>query len=58
MCKVFEKGKTYKIQDYSGTYYTATIISETEFEVNFLDRDGIENGLKKLEIKRWKQVVL
>jgi hypothetical protein len=56
MCKVFVKGKTYKIQDLSGTYYTATILKETETWVEFLDRDQKRVGLPKLEIKRWEQV--
>jgi hypothetical protein len=54
---MFEIGKTYKIQDLRGTYYTATIIEETETQISFTDLHGTKQGLSKLDISRWKEVV-
>ena len=53
---MFEIGKTYKIQDLKGTYYTATIIEENETQISFTDLHGIAQGMLKIEIKRWKEV--
>ena len=54
---MFEIGKKYKIQDMHETYYTATILEETENLIVFTDLHGIRQSLSKLEIKRWKEVV-
>jgi hypothetical protein len=54
--KDFTKGKKYLIEDYSGTYVTATIFYEDETKIRFKDRDGLEGGLLKSEIKIWKEV--
>lgn len=48
-----DKGDTYKIETKGGIFYTATIISEDEHSVVFIDRDGLEIGLAKSEIKRF-----
>jgi hypothetical protein len=49
-------GKKYIIEDYSGIYVTATITFEDEKKIRFKDRDNLEGGLLKSEIKRWKEV--
>jgi len=47
----------YKIEDFEGIYYTATITKETETHIFFLDRDNLQNQLAKQEIKRSREVV-
>lgn len=49
-------GKKYIIEDYSGIYVTAKITFEDETKIKFTDRDQLEGGLLKSEIKRWKEV--
>lgn len=53
----FEIGKTYIIEDYSGTYVTATILYEDQEKIKYKDRDNLSGGLLKSEIKRWKEVI-
>jgi hypothetical protein len=52
----FELNKKYIIEDYSGTYVTATITFEDQDKIKYKDRDGLTGGLLKSEIKRWKEV--
>ena len=54
---IFEIGKTYKIQDLEGIFYTATILTESASKITFIDRDNVRQGLDKEEIKRWKEIV-
>ena len=56
MNNLFEVGKTYKIEDFNQSYYTATIISENDQAIYFTDKHGHKGGLSKMEIKRWKEV--
>ena len=56
MDKDFIIGKKYIIEDYSGTYVTATITFEDQDKIKYKDRDGLTGGLLKSEIKRWKEV--
>lgn len=52
----FEINKKYIIEDYSGTYVTATITFEDKNKIKYKDRDGLSGGLLISEIKRWKEV--
>lgn len=52
---MFEVGKKYKIEDTSGVFYTARITEETEDHISFIDLHGQASGLKKIEIKRWRE---
>lgn len=53
---MFEIGKTYKIEDVDGIFYTATITEETQEHISFIDYKGNNGGLKLGQIKRWKEV--
>jgi hypothetical protein len=55
---MFEIGKTYKIKDIEGIYYTATIIEETDDHISFTDLNGLTTGLQKNTILKWKEVKL
>lgn len=54
---MFEINKTYKLQDFKGTYYTATILEETETQIVFTNLFGQRELLDKAEIKRFKEEV-
>ena len=53
----YELNKRYKIEDFSGIFYTATITRETETHIFFIDWDGLRNQLSKEEIKRSREML-
>jgi hypothetical protein len=53
---MFEINKKYKIEDLNGTYYTATILEETETHIIFIDLHDLRQALPKTDIKRFKEV--
>lgn len=55
---MFEIGKTYKVQDLQGTYYTATILEEDANLIYFVDLHGLKQHLAKQQIKRAKEIII
>ena len=53
---IYEANKTYKIQDFTGYYYTATIIEDDGLCICFVDKDNLKIKLPKVQIKRAREV--